>query len=70
MLNAPKKNRFLLPANKYGKSMKHSTCRRHQGHEGKCGLEAGSFQALEALRNLRFKKKLAAEEYQGTLFTQ
>jgi len=42
--------------------MKHPTRRQHQANEGKRGLEAESVRALEALRSLRFKNKLAAEE--------
>jgi len=62
MVNAPKKNFSPLPVGKYGKSTKHSTCRRHEANEGKSGLVAEKVRALGALRSLRSKKKLAAEK--------
>jgi len=40
MVNAPKKNLSLLPAGKYGKSMKRSTPQCHQVNEGMTGVDA------------------------------
>jgi len=68
MVNAPKKNFSPLPASKYGKSTKMSTCQRHHANEGKSGLEAERVRALGALRSLRSKKKLSAEKRQETQF--
>jgi hypothetical protein len=62
MVNALKKNLSPLLAGKYGKSTKHSTRRRHQANKVKSGLEAERVRALEALRSLGCKKKLAAEK--------
>jgi len=61
MVNALKNNFSPLPAGKYGKSTTQSTQQCHQAKNGKSGLEAERVQALAALRNLRYKKKLAAE---------
>jgi len=67
MVNAPKKNFSPLPAGRYGKSTKRSTQRRHQANEGKIGLEEEErVRALGALRNLRSRKKLAAEKRRET----
>jgi len=60
MDNASKKNFSPLPAGKYGKSTKQSTCRRHQPNEGKCYLEAEGVRASGALQSLRSKKMLWA----------
>ena len=64
MLN--KQNPSTLLAGKYGKSTNHSTRRRHQENEGKCGLEAERVRALEAVRNSRSKMKLVAERKRET----
>jgi len=69
MVNALKENISPLPARRYGKSTKRSTQRCHHANEGKSGLEAGRFRALEALRSLRSKKKLAAEKRRETHFS-
>jgi hypothetical protein len=61
MVDAPKQNFLPLPAGRYGKSTKRSTQRHHQANEGKSGLVAERIRALGALRSLRSKKKLAAE---------
>jgi len=61
MVNAPKKNFSPLPEGKYGKSTTHSTQRRHQANKGNSGFEAERVEVLGALRSLRSKKKLAAE---------
>jgi len=66
MVNALYKNFSPLPAGKYGKSTKKSTCRYHQANKGKSGLEAEKVRALGALRRLRSKKKLFAEKKQET----
>jgi len=68
MVNAPKTNFSPLPAGRYGKSKKRSTQRRHQANDGKSGLEAERIRALGALRSLRSKKKLAADNRQETHF--
>jgi hypothetical protein len=57
-----------LPAGRYGKSTKQSTQRRHQANEGNSGLVAERIRALGELRNLRYKKKLAAEKRRETDF--
>jgi len=62
MVNALEKDFLPLPAGRYGKSTEWSTQRRHQGNEGKSGMEAERVRALGALRSLRSKKKLAAEK--------
>jgi len=61
MVNAPRKNVCSLAAGKYRKSMKNSTRQHHQANEAKSGLEAESVRALGALRSLRSKMKLSAE---------
>jgi len=68
MVNAPKTDFSALPAGRYGKSKKRSTQRRHQANEGKSGLVAERIRALGALRSLKSKKKLAAENRQETHF--
>jgi uncharacterized protein with WD repeat len=68
MVNVPKQNFSPLPAGTYGELTKWSTQRRHQSNEGKSGLEAEIVRALGALRNLRSKKKLAAEKPRETHF--
>jgi hypothetical protein len=55
-----KKNLKPLPAGKHGKSKKASTLRRHRCNEGKSAHEAERIRALNALRSLRSKKRLAA----------
>jgi len=62
MVNVLKKSFSPLPAGKYGKLTKMSTCQRHHVNEGKSGLEAERVRALGALRSLRSKKKLWAEQ--------
>jgi len=66
MVITPKKNISLLPAGKYGKSTKQSTCRHHQANEDKRGLEAERVPALGAMGSLRSKKKRLAEKRQET----
>jgi len=68
MVSAPNKNFSPLPVGKYGKSTKRSTQRRHQANEGKSGLEAERPRALQALRSLRSKKKLAPKKQRETYF--
>jgi len=68
MVNAPKKNFSPLLAGRYGKSTKRSTQWRHQGNEGKSGLEAERVRALGALRSMRSKMKLAVEKRRETHF--
>jgi len=68
MVNAPKKNFSPLPAGRYSKSKKRSTHRHHQANDGKSCLVADGIRALGALRSLRSKKKLAAENRRETLF--
>jgi hypothetical protein len=66
MVNAPKKNISPLSAGRYGKSTMRSTQRRDQANEGKSGFEAERIRALGALRSLRSKKKLPAENQRET----
>jgi len=66
MVNAPKRNFSPLPAGKYGKSTKQSTCRWYQANEGNRGLEAERVQALGALHSLRSKKKRSVEKRHQT----
>jgi len=61
MVQTLKKNVSLFPAGIYGKSTRRSTQQRHKPNEGKSGLEAKRVGVLGALRSLRSKKKLAAE---------
>jgi len=68
MVNAPKKNFSPLPVGRYSISTKWSTKRCHEVNASKSGLEAEIVQALGALRNLRFKKKLAAEKQREMVF--
>jgi hypothetical protein len=68
MVNALKKNFSPPPEGTYGKSIKHSTQRRHQANEGKSVREAETIRALGALRRLRSQKKLAAEKRCETHF--
>jgi len=68
MVNVPEKNRSPLPAGIYGKSRMRSTRQRHQANQGKSSLEAELVRALEALRSLRSKKKLAAGKRPETDF--
>jgi len=68
MVNAPKKNVSPLPAGRNSNLTKRSTPRRHQANEGKSGFDAEGVRALGALRSLRSKKKLAAEEQRETHF--
>jgi len=63
------KNYFSpLLAGKYGKLTKQSTRRRHQANESKRGLEAERVRALGAVRSLRFRKMLSAENRRETHF--
>ena len=57
-----------LLAGRQGKSTKRSTQRRHQGNGGNRGFEGARVRALGALRGLRSKKSLAAEERRETDF--
>jgi hypothetical protein len=66
MVNAPKKNLSPHMAGNYGKSTKHSTCRRHQLNGSKRGLEAERVRTLGALRSLRSNQKLAGEKRRET----
>jgi len=68
MVNAAKKNFSPLPSTRYGISTKRSTQWRHQANEDKSGLEAERVRAVGALRSLRSKKKLAAEQRRETHF--
>jgi hypothetical protein len=68
MVNAPRKNFSPLPAGKFDKSTKMSTCRRQQANKGKSGLVAERVRALGALRSLQSNKKHAAEKRQVTHF--
>jgi len=63
------KNYFSpLLAGKYGKLTKQSTQRRHQANESKRGLEAERVRALGAVRSLRSRKMLSAENRCETHF--
>jgi hypothetical protein len=62
MVNAPKNNFSPLLAGRYGKLTKQSTQRRHHANEGKSGLEAERVRALGALRSLKSKNQLSAEQ--------
>jgi len=68
MVNAPKKNFAPLAQGRYSKLPKRSVQRCHQANAGQSGFEADTVRALQALRSLRSKKKLAAEKQQGTHF--
>ena len=68
MVNASKKNLSPLPAREYSKSTKHLTRRPHQANDGKRGLEAEWVRALEALRSMQSKKKLAVGKERETHF--
>jgi len=61
MVNALKKNFSPLPARRYGERTKLSTQRHPHANEAKSGLVADRIRALGALRRLRSKKRLAAE---------
>jgi len=61
MVDAPKQNFSLLPAGKHGILTKRFTQRHHEPNEGKSGLEAERVWALGALRIVRSKNKLEAE---------
>jgi len=68
MVNVPKRNFMPLPADRCGKSTKHSTQWCQQAKEGKSGVEAERIRALGALRSLSSKKKLAVEKRRETHF--
>jgi len=60
MVNALDRNHAPLPEGKYGKSPKRSTRQHHQTNQGNRGVERQRAPALNELRSLRSKMKLAA----------
>jgi len=68
MVNVLKKNFLKLLVDRYSKSTKRSTQRRHQTKAGKGSLEAERIRALGALHSLRSKKKIVAETRRETHF--
>jgi len=68
LVNALKKNFSPLLAGRNGKLTQRSTQQRHQANEGKSGFEVQVVRAIGALRSLRSKKWLVAENRRETHF--